>query len=280
METRGGQAIKTRRANGLQTLDRSLKLLAFFTWDRPEWSVSELARASGLPKTTVHKTLKVFAKHGLLHQAPDTRRYRLGLRWLVVAEQVSATHELARLARPILQRLTRATGETAKLTRVEDGQAVIVAAVESPHSMRMTGREGERNPLHRGASNKVIAAYMASEELLRSLQADPDGAALVSDAARFQSFKEDLERIAQAGHAVTTGELEEGVTAVSAPVWSAPGRVLGSVSIVGPAIRFSPRTVELAIAQVRAAGQELSELLGFGGSADPQEGSHGAAWSG
>jgi len=241
----------------LQTLDRALTLLAAFDREHPEWGVTELAHHLGLPKSVVQKTLATFARHGFVHQEPRRRRYRLGLRLLSLARL--AQPELARIADPHMVRLAAATKETVKLTIVDGNQAVIAHAVESPHSLRMTGRVGERNDFHLGASNKVLAAFLPWETVWAALSARlPAGHPLLQDATQFRS---ELEAIARQGYAVSHGEVEQGVTSVSVPIRGPAGEVQASLSVVGPSVRVAGDGwrwwLELLLAAKSAVEQEL-----------------------
>ncbi|MBO8141924.1 MAG: IclR family transcriptional regulator [Firmicutes bacterium] len=219
----------------LQTLDRALRVLAVFDWEHPEWGVTELAHHLQMPKSVVQKTLATFAHHGFVYQEPVRRRYRLGPRLLSLAQV--AQPELARVAHRYMANLAEATKETVKLTVVDGNQTVIAHAVESPQSLRMTGRVGERNDFHRGASNKVLAAYMKWEAVLDALQAHlPADHPVLLEPDR---LRRELEAIASQGYAESHGEVEEGVTAVSVPVRGPLGEVEASLSIVGPSVRVT-----------------------------------------
>ncbi|OUM98925.1 MAG: hypothetical protein BAA04_07410 [Firmicutes bacterium ZCTH02-B6] len=219
----------------LQTLDRALVLLSAFDREHPEWGVTELAHHLGMPKSVVQKTLATFARHGFVYKEPVRRRYRLGPRLLSLARL--AQPELARIADPHMVRLAAATTETVKLTVVDGNQTVIAHAVESPHSLRMTGRVGERNDFHLGASNKVLAAYLPWETVWAALSARlPAGHPLLQDAAR---FRRELEAIARQGYSVSHSEVEQGVTSVSVPVRGPCGEVQASLSVIGPSLRVT-----------------------------------------
>ncbi|REJ35475.1 MAG: hypothetical protein DIU83_01185 [Bacillota bacterium] len=256
------------RPHLLKTLDRSLWMLTFFESERPEWGVSELARRLDLPKSLVQKTLATFAQHGFLSQDPLTRRYRLGLRILSLARM--AQPALARAAYPHMVQLAELTEETVKLTQVDGGQTVIVAAVESPHSLRMTGRVGERRTLHAGASNKILAAHMAWPEVVQALRAHlpPDDPVF----GRLDQLRRELADIAARGWAVSTGENEEGVTAVSVPVRDVFGYVTASLSVVGPTVRMTAQRRQMCLRLLRRTARKISEQFGvLPGGADGAE---------
>lgn len=254
----------------LQTLDRALWVLTHFTPGQPEWGVSDLARALGLPKSVVQKTLATFARWGFLHQDPGTRRYRLGTRFLFMAQSVTLHQELVRVATPHLNWLAHETRETAKLSVEEGGESVIVAVVESPLSMRMTGRVGERNPLYAGASNLVLAAHMAWSDVLRALErhAPPDHPYRQEP----ELLRRALEPIARQGYAISCGQVELDVAAISAPVRAATGEVVASVSVVGPASRFVSERQDVMVRHVMETARKISRELGYDGPESTSKG--------
>ncbi len=247
----------------LHTLDRALALLNAFDRQHPEWGVTELAHYLQMPKSVVQKTLATFARHGFVHQEPRRRRYRLGPRLLSLARL--AQPELARIADPHMVELAAATGETVKLTIVDGHKTVIAHAVESTHSLRMTGRVGERHDLHRGASNKVLAAFLPWETVLAALAAAlPAGDPLLADAS---GLRRDLEAIAGQGYAVSHGEVEQGVTSVSVPVRGPSGEVEASLSVIGPSLRVAGDGWMKWLELLQAARAAVERELGWSGDA-------------
>lgn len=243
----------------LKTLDRSLWILTYFDSEHPDWGVTELARHLDLPKSLIQKTLATFAHRGFLQQDPLTRRYRLGPRILSLARL--AQPELVRIAYPHMLQLAEDTEETVKLTQVDGGQTVIVAAVESFQSLRMTGRVGERNHLHAGASNKILAAYLPWADVIRALQDHlPKGDPTFQ---RLQELRAELTDIAARGYAISSGENEQGVTAVSVPVRGVFGDVEASLSVVGPSVRMTPDRQLTFLGMLRSTAGKISAELGF-----------------
>ena len=245
----------------LQTLDRALTLLAAFDREHPEWGVTELAHHLQIPKSVVQKTLATFARHGFVRREPQRRRYRLGPRLLSLAR--AAQPELALIAHPHMVRLAEATRETVKLTVVDGIATVIAHAVEGPHSLRMTGRVGERNELHRGASNKVLAAFLPWETVHAALAAQlPAAHPWRVDSA---PLRRELAAIARQGYAVSHGEVERGVTSVSMPVRGPSGEVEASLSVVGPTLRASGDGWMCWLGHLRAAVAAVERELGWHG---------------
>lgn len=247
----------------LKTLDRSLHVLTMFDAQHPEWGVTELARHLALPKSVVQKTLATFVKRGFLYQDQLSRRYRLGPRILSLARV--AEPEVARLAKPHLARLAEAAGETAKLTVVDGGETVIVAAVESRHSLHMDGRVGRRNPLYGGASNKLLAAYMpwTDVEPIVRLQLTRDIPFSKPIDEQLDELRRELRKIRRVGYATSVGEREPGVKAVTVPLWGHDGKIAASLSVVGPANRMDDTGEAELLTLLHKASRDISEAIGY-----------------
>ena len=70
--------IKTRPPQGAQAALRAIRLLKLFTSERPEMSLAEISRASGLNKTTTHRLLRALQSESLIDRNPATTAYSLG----------------------------------------------------------------------------------------------------------------------------------------------------------------------------------------------------------
>ena len=66
----------------VKSLFKMLEVLEAFSATEPELSVVEIARATGLPRTTVHRIVDSLRTVGFLEQDASRDRYRLGLKLL------------------------------------------------------------------------------------------------------------------------------------------------------------------------------------------------------
>ena len=92
---------------GVPSLERSLYLLTFFTREHPQWSLTELGRASDLPKVSCLRLIRVLEKYSLL--ARDGDLYRLGPGLLSLGAQVQESYPPRRVALPHLNDLRNIT---------------------------------------------------------------------------------------------------------------------------------------------------------------------------
>ena len=77
-------------------------------------------------------------------------------------------------------------------------------------------------------------------------------------------LRSELTEVREAGYAVAVDELEVGLTAAAAPIRSAHGDIIASMSISGPTFRLNDEKLEEAVPMLVAAATEVSHRLGWG----------------
>jgi DNA-binding IclR family transcriptional regulator len=231
---------------------------------RAELTLVELARATELPITTMSRILASLERCEWVQRDPETRRYRIGRRLVLLGSGAREELDLRRLVRPHIEALVAATGESGLLTIRDGDEGVYLDRVDSPHSIRLHAAIGARAPLHCGATRRVLLASLPERDQ-EAFLARP----LVRRTPRTitdpRVLRARLQEIRAKGYAVSLGENTEGAAAVAAPVRDATGVVVASLSAAGPVTRFTrTRIPEIARAVVRAA-DESSASLGYPG---------------
>src|ERR1700729_2020872 len=200
-------------AHGCEGARRVLALMLAFSADRNTLTAREMAAATGIALPSVYRYITLLRETGLL--AGDERgSYRLSARLIGLARAAEAAESLIDVADPVMRRLAAENQETVILVRLIGRSAVCVHRVESAQRLRISFEPGQPLPLHRGASARLLLSslppHVRKEYLAPLAERDPEAA------ARFDA------RAAQAGrqgYATSEEELEQGVFAVSAPVF-------------------------------------------------------------
>ena len=100
------------------SLDKALKLLAYFTSDRHVIGLSELSRLSGMPKATVYRLISTLKDHGFINKVSilgKDNQYKLGLRFLEYGKLVSEDLEIRKIALPYMELLRDKVNECVQL---------------------------------------------------------------------------------------------------------------------------------------------------------------------
>ena len=247
----------------VKILDKAVRVLMLFTPERPEWGVTAIAREVDMPKTTVHRILRVFEQHGFLTQNPETRRFRLGLAGIELGHRAQAGFELRRIALPIMEQLSALTGETVLLQVVspEGDRVVCIERVQQRRGLRLILDVGSTAPLYAGCSSKVLLAYFDEESIDKVLAGElhPMTPHTIVDP---QEIREQLQRIRQQGFAVSFEETDEGVAGVSVPIRDARDRVIAGLSVSGPVTRMNASTINEYSGHALEAARRIASELG------------------
>ena len=217
--------------------------------------LEELADATGLPKSSVHRTLAALRGRGFAFQQEDGR-YLAGSELLRVAFDFYDRVDVRVMLQPLLLRLRDELNETVHLGILEGADVVYLDKLESRHPLRLTSTIGGRNPAHCTAVGKALLAWTypsepelrawiaGSRPLVRRTPASlTDPTDLVKEMARIRSdgFARDME------------ESEVGVRCIAAPVFVGTARPRAAVSISAPRDRMSSSRIR-AIAPLLVEG--------------------------
>lgn len=244
---------ETRPPQGAQAALRAVRLLKLFTNERPEMSLAEISKSSGLNKTTTHRLLRALQSESLIDRNTATSAYSLGPGLMALGVQALASSDLRRRVRPLLKSLARESGETATLEVPVEDSMLILDEVTGSHVVAAAGNIGTRWPMHATSTGK---AWIAFEDSGLDRISDHLQSLATRTLTSREEFKPQLTDIRRRGYAVSVDELEDGFSAVATVIRGALGDVQGALSIGGPTQRLSAaRRAELGTSLCRAAAR-------------------------
>ena len=244
----------------LAAVERALRVLDAFLDAPGELGTNELARATGINASTVSRTLATLAAAGYVEHLPSSGRYRLGAHLLTLANHALAGLDLRTIARPHLQQLQEATGETSTLSVPGEHDAVTVDFVVSPAAVASVARVGRPSVAHATATGKVMLAFGPSVPRGRPLERYTDRT-IVSAAA----LDREVALVRRQGWAGAAGEREPDLNAVAAPAFGADGRLAAILGLQGPAGRFDGPAQDAAARLLLEHAGQISVAIGHGG---------------
>jgi DNA-binding IclR family transcriptional regulator len=220
---------------GVDAVDRALALLAAFGEDDDALALAELARRSGMYKSTVLRLIASLARARMIERGADGA-YRLGAEIARLGALYRRRADPPALIRPALAALVEATGETASFY-VRDGRMrVCLYRHNSPKPVRHHLEEGVRLPLERGAAGRILLAF---------------GGTLGSV----------YDRIRRVRAYVSLGERDPEVGAAAVPVFDASGRLRGALSVSALLTRFDRKAQRCSLAALAREANELAVRL-------------------
>jgi DNA-binding IclR family transcriptional regulator len=178
--------------------------------------------------------------------------YVLGPRLLGLAASAMNDLPLRDLARPVLERLARSTGESAQLFVRDRDKRVCIDTAESDSELRTIVEVGSSLPLTKGSAGKVFLAWTGDYDRARLIGTADDAARLEKQVATTR----------RRGWAESVAERAAGVASVSAPVFGPDGSLLAAVSVSGPVSRLGQLRAKRYAPAVLEAAREIERALG------------------
>jgi IclR family transcriptional regulator, acetate operon repressor len=246
-----------------QVLERTFGILEVFTESQPEWSTTQVARELDLPVPTVHRILAALKRLGYVSQHEESRRFRLGMAALSLGERASTLADIRPVAIGPLRRLSDSTAETALLTVLSPARdrSVCLDRVETSQPLRLSVQPGRQLPLHAGASQKALLAFMPADEIDR-FTAQPLERFCTATITSRPALRRELTAIRARGWSSSFEETNVGVWGIAVPVLSGAD-VVCAVGIAGPSPRLTVERVRRDVRLTHEAATVIGRALGL-----------------
>jgi IclR family acetate operon transcriptional repressor len=253
-------------AQGTTAVDRGADLLVRVLESEQPVALTDLASATGIPKSTASRLVTALERRGLIEQDGERGRLRPGPAILRVAERGMLERNVVELARPSLDALAQASGETINLAVPARHGVEHVAQVESRHFLGTGQWLGRSVDYHCTAVGKVFLAFGRATMPVQPLARHAPGT--ITDPERLRA---ELEQVRLSEWATAVDELETGLAAMAAPVRGARGDVIAALSVSGPTLRMTPARILELQPVLNDEARRLSHRLGH-----RHEGEHAA----
>jgi DNA-binding IclR family transcriptional regulator len=190
--------------------------------------------------STIYRIFQIFESRDLVTKNEDGK-YTPGLELFRVCQVFSQRLSPVKIAKPHLERLAAACGETVLLAAygARRGQMIVIDIIDAPHPLRWVVHRDQWNAIHSGATGLAILAFLPEEERRALYQKDLERFTerTIVTAADLEA---EVARIRARGYAYSRGQRSKGAVGFGAPLFDAAGDVFGDVCITIPEGRFDP----------------------------------------
>lgn len=241
---------------GIQSIEVGGALLTALVHHGRPLALKDLAREAAMAPAKAHPYLVSFIKLGLVEQEAASGRYGLGPLALQLGLISLQQYDPVRLATPHIEELAQLLGHTVAIAVWGNRGPTIVRVAETASPVHISMRHGTVMSLRGTASGRLFAAHLPREQVLAALAAgdtpkiDPQFAQLLA-ATR-------ADGVASAHDGVVLG-----VSALAAPVLDDQGRMVLSLTAIGPSGNFDLSLNGAIAVALKRAGTELSRQLGW-----------------
>lgn len=258
--------MKREKANYLiQSVSHALDILESFTKTEGELGVTELSKRLALHKNNVFRLLATLEHRGYIEQNKQTENYRLGPKTLQIGATFIEQRECRRQARPILETLMAAAGETAVVAVLRSSKVIYMDSVETDKTVRAVSRIGAMLPAHCTAVGKAQLAFLPFAELERLYPEQTLPTCTEKSIKSRDGLVADLRLVTERGYAVENEECDLDVRSIAVPIRDFSKNIVAALGIVGPFGRLSDERLEKSgvIKLLLESGRTLSSKMGF-----------------
>lgn len=251
-----------RQRVGVQSLGRAFAILEAVARHREGIGLADLSKLVGLHNSTTFHLAKTMVTLGYIRQERETKRYRIGRPLFALAASALDEIEMVNLATPVLENLSRMTGEASHFAVRMSDAVVVIARTSGPGAFQLTDRVGVVRPAHCTALGKAILASLRADQLehfLKRTKLEPSTEKSITDT---RVLLREIDEIRRTGVAFDDGEFNLEVRCVAVPVKDFTGNVVGALGISAPVWRMSDQTLKSRAKIVLAAAAELSAAFG------------------
>jgi DNA-binding IclR family transcriptional regulator len=246
------------RVTGDGTVGKALEVLdQVAAFGRPV-RFAELLADSPFPKPTLYRFVQTLTNQQMLTYDADRQTYSPGLRLVRLAHAAWDQSTLAPVARPHLDALSAAVGETVHLAQLDHAQVLYIDKRNANKPVEMYSQAGKIGPAYCTGVGKVMLAHV-----------DPS---VAEDAIGQQSFhrftehtlpdadalRAELAEIRANGYGFDREEHEPGIICIAMPILTEAGRLLGALSVTSTTGRTNLAGLESFEPILRETAQKIA----------------------
>ncbi|MFQ5983456.1 MAG: IclR family transcriptional regulator [Woeseiaceae bacterium] len=224
--------------------------------------LSDISKATGLNKTTAFNLLASLVTLRFIEQDAQSRRYRLGLRFLELGRLVQQRLHISHLARPILVDLCRKTNETVNLGLPDLLDLLVIDSFQGSRILHATPGSGWRSLYHCTALGKAFLAGWDApmrQAIYRSCGLPRQTSNTLTE---IDALETQLAQFRAQGYSIDVEENEIGVNGIARWIVDGLGEVSAAVSVSGHSSRLTEEVMEHIAPDVVDAADSIAVAIG------------------
>lgn len=245
-------------SGGAPAVDRAMRILDHLAHVQPEASLSDLAAALRLNKSTCFNILKSLQHAGVVARDSRVPLYRLGPKLVELGTASRRNYSYRVVVARELEPLVDKFDVTCLIAQLlpNDAGMVVTDRIVPELAGALTAPVGQVHPLTVPAMGRAVLAtrpFAAVVGLMDVLS--------IGDGSRLAHLREQLDEVRKRGYALSLEEYRSGVNAVATTVLDADGDISMILCLMGSVAAFPADTVYVAGEDLRQRAQRLEQML-------------------
>lgn len=252
---------KLSRSASTGSLERGIDILEVLAASDRDQSLSTISSECGLPLSTTHRILLLLLERRLVSRDKESKKYSLFEGSLLTSPKFGL---LRKIALAVMVDLARATGETVLLNTISKTRdsSLCVERVEGIHDLRLAITVGALVPLHVGALQQALLAFMPVCEIREYLKR-PLTRVTSNTIVEPSALSHRLLKIRNVGYAWAREETSLGVSGIGIPLLNSAGTSEAVLGIAGPSVRLNEKVLPSILEKLKSATTEIAIRSGL-----------------
>lgn len=246
----------------VRVVDRVCDILELLSAAAAPMGVSEIARATGMSKATIHRLISSLCARRYVEKAAGGL-YSIGYKMIEMASTRINNLELVTEAKPFLGDIMRELDLTAHLGILDGCDVVYVEKMDIYPDTRLYTQVGYRSPAYCSSIGKCLLSGLSGDELEDALALCDFKRYTANTIIDRREFKNHLKEVRRQGWAMDNEEYQIGHRCVGAPIFDYRGTPVAAISASGSVLRLSDERLDDVIREVTSAARNLSRRMGY-----------------
>lgn len=244
----------------IASLEKGIRILELLA-QHGELSVSEAAKLMDTNRAGSHRFISTLKDLGYVEQNANNK-YQPTLKIMKLATKVANRFEIRRIAKPYMHRLSMMFKETINLGFFKNNEIIHIDKIDCLEVLRMDSALGDKAPAYCTGLGKAILAFLPEHELAHYIENTDFRKLAPNTITDKDEFRAELERVRQNGYAIDDEEMSIGLSCIAVPIFDHNTYPAYALSISGPSMRLTHRTLEDIKTTILTASSELSRMMG------------------
>jgi IclR family transcriptional regulator, KDG regulon repressor len=242
----------------IKSIIKAAHILELFLANREVMTLGEIARATGLNKTTVSRVVSTLVSCSFLKQQKRRGKYSLGVRFLDFSEFIKTGSKEGLDAISYLIELSRLVNLSIYLI-IWHGTDVMYNNILDyfQGSTEVAPYDWKDKPLHSTCVGKIILASMNDEEFKKYIQ----NVSIETNGMGIEQIVNSVLTVRREGIAVETQN--PGINSIAVGIRNQGDEIVGVIFLTGPSYHFNHALLTQSIPTLKNCALKISRNLGY-----------------
>ncbi|MBK5246731.1 MAG: IclR family transcriptional regulator [Peptostreptococcaceae bacterium] len=252
-----------KNANNVKSIIKAFAIIEALDESGP-LSIGELSKTLIMDKATVHRLINTIKDIGHVTQNPETKKYSNSIKLFEIGQNVIAKTGLFEAARPYIELLSSATGESINLGIVRDNKIVYVDKKEGKSPIKVSIKIGTSIPMYCTGMGKAVLSHMNETERESVINRIVYERYTRKTSPDKETLLRRLDKCRRLGYSIDNEEYVDGLISFGAPIFNYKGEPIAAISISFPKPRYDEADHGVSYPElIKDAAANISKQMGY-----------------